>query len=858
MPRRGEKKDTVHNLALAMELLDHGTIDELQALGFPTRARDFEAALSRLPQKIVISPWFGFSRVPADPAPPNLPSRMASAKKCPELVRAILEMLFARGEVARAAHIILAAGGAVEVSDFVIAHCFDFINHGFREMVESYVFDDAFKVSKTVRTLVSVVLNLLLAAPERFGRALVDTLETLHSLEATSPPAKCTERERILWSQARAFIGLVTSWATSKSASSVDAPSADGHSPLHDPLTLALQSLSAIHARRLEGAYEEAYFLLRRAGPGQDCATIVSSLAAAERFVCATVSGRAVRESDRALLYCAIDFLDKQGFHVLSHSAEGYSLAALALPGETGLTSPIKDTLERVARHPDARLRAALRLGLTLMLLRDRSLFAAYSISRSLTQDLLTMGAGTLALAAYPAEMLARKLMGEEVEAPPPVDARAASPALLALAHLIYAVSSDISSVAECLDELSFAEALEETVPTFAADALVELVLESPWDEAGVFRQLLPARWAQPGLVARREVADLGLSGVSGLFPRLSKRKERAEQAFLLATAPATSDAPPALAPAKSRVASTRSQDPRQLTLFDPADPPEGARALQFLDAETPLLQLKLLGEFEVIVGDRRIEEGDWRRKAARLMLEILAMVPTHSLTRAELCELMWPDRDFLLSRNNLYSVVSSVRDALGCREGKPPYLVIETGRITLNPKLVMVDVDEFEALCKEVLSHTGDRAWRLSLCRHVSALYAGGLRVPPQDVRGDFAAKQRSLQALYLDVQVEASDLALKEGLVKEALWFAQAARESEPLREDVVGCYLRSLAADGRVKELEDTYSAYRHRLERELQVLPSARMEALHRSLARWLRKNEQGGFPGDLDEALKSRA
>ena len=851
MPRKGETKGTINKLVLAMELLGHGTFDELRTLGFSTRTRDMDEALPRLPKTSVVNPWFGFEcRAQGDGAL-DLAKCVGRAKRYPKLVRSVIEGLLGRGDIVRAGRIILAAKGSVEVGDLVVSHCFDFINHGFRELVESYVFDQAFGASETVRTLVSSVIKLLITPPERFSRALVDALEALSALDASGAHAALPKRERVLWEQARAFIGLITAWSTSKTASPVNAASQPSSFGGDDELTRELMALQAIHGQRLGGAYEQAFQHLRHMGAGSEDASIVSALGACEYFICATVSGRAVGKGERALLYQSIDFLDTQGFLVLSNSVEGYSLAALSLVGESGLITPTKDTIERVARHPDTRLRAALRLGLALMLLRTRSLFAAFSITRSLTEDLLTVGAETLALAAYPVETLARELMGEGVEAPPPVDVDACDPALLCLARLIYAIACSLPETVDTLDDFAFEELLEEAVPSFAVDVLVELVIESPWEAARTFANQLQGRWARPGLSARREMADLALTGIEELFPRLTRRKERQEKAFLVAAEAA------ALAPPAPRKAAKPKVDPRQLALFDPACPPKQPRALEYLDAETPLLQLKLLGDFEVIVGERRIERDDWRRRAARLMLEILAMVPTHSLTRAELCELIWPDRDFLLSRNNLYSVVSCVRETLGCRDDKPPYLVIEGGRISLNPKLVMVDADEFEALCKEILSHEGDRPWRLSLCRHVSAIYAGGMRIPPQDVRGDFAAKQRTLHSLYLDVQVEANDLALKEGLVKEALWFAQAAREKEPLREDVVACYLRALAADGRRKEMEDTFDAYVARLNRELRVQPSARMEALYRSLERWLEKNAQGGYPGDLEEAMKGR-
>ncbi len=821
-------KRTFTQLARAMELLGHGSMNELRELGFTTRAQTMDQALALLPPTFAIDPRCGFGT--SEDAPLGDERLGEISREDPELVHDVIRVLFERGDVRGAGALLERVMGMVEVGDLVIAHCFELIDRGFVALVENHVFDAAFGASREVRDLVSAVLDLLRTPSELFGRALKRTLMTLRSLEDELADGRPARRDFELKAQAKALLALVLAWSTSTESPAKG--NAATRASEEGGFLRRIRQIGAVHDLCIEGRYERAYELLRHTDHGAGDVSLLSSLLAAQYFLVLLLTGRSIHEYERRIFRRSLAFLDVHGFFVLSHSVEGYALAVLGFTGTYDAVEPVRDSLCRLVPHPDTRLRCALSVALAAMLVRRGSFFAAFSEVRDIERELRDVGSGDLSLTAYVVEALARELIGEE-----PIDLPAHGEGtrsdLVSLARLFHSVASDPTPWVKGRRKF-VRDLFGSRLPSLASETLMRLAVDSPWKKSGIFRRLLPATWVVPSAEDARD-ASAGGDDIESLFPRQRANRLEQERSWLKDS---LEDDPGLHAVS----------DAHALPLLRLTSP---ARGDGDEPSALPHLRLRLLGNFQVIVGDHVIEETAWRRKASRFLLELLAIVPSHSLSRAEICELIWPDRDFFLSRRSLYSVVSCARETLGCEKDGPSYLTLASGRIALNPTYVSVDVDEFENLCKDVLAHAGDRPWRLAVCRHLNSAYAGGLVVPAQDVRGDFAAKQRMLQALFVDVKVEASDLALKEGRSKEALQFAREAREEEPLREDAVAVYLRALAADGRGAELEGVYGSYSTRLKRELLMAPSTHIEALYRSLERWVEREGVREVAGVLD-------
>src|SRR3712207_1197307 len=73
-------------------------------------------------------------------------------------------------------------------------------------------------------------------------------------------------------------------------------------------------------------------------------------------------------------------------------------------------------------------------------------------------------------------------------------------------------------------------------------------------------------------------------------------------------------------------------------------------------------VRVRLLGNVLVSVGDRIVDEGEWRLKRAASLIKLLALVPGHRLHREQAIDLLWPDLDPKAAANNLHHALHVAR----------------------------------------------------------------------------------------------------------------------------------------------------------------------------------------------------
>ena len=77
-------------------------------------------------------------------------------------------------------------------------------------------------------------------------------------------------------------------------------------------------------------------------------------------------------------------------------------------------------------------------------------------------------------------------------------------------------------------------------------------------------------------------------------------------------------------------------------------------------------LRVWVLARFEVMVGQRALPAGAWRRRRAAELLQTLALAPNLALSRDSLLEALWPDKDAERAANNLHRALFDLREILG------------------------------------------------------------------------------------------------------------------------------------------------------------------------------------------------
>ena len=74
---------------------------------------------------------------------------------------------------------------------------------------------------------------------------------------------------------------------------------------------------------------------------------------------------------------------------------------------------------------------------------------------------------------------------------------------------------------------------------------------------------------------------------------------------------------------------------------------------------------MRLLGGFDLAVGDRPVPEGAWRLRKAKSLIKLLALAPERRIHREQAGELLWPDHTTESAANNLHQALYVARRAL-------------------------------------------------------------------------------------------------------------------------------------------------------------------------------------------------
>src|SRR5215211_7838915 len=164
-------------------------------------------------------------------------------------------------------------------------------------------------------------------------------------------------------------------------------------------------------------------------------------------------------------------------------------------------------------------------------------------------------------------------------------------------------------------------------------------------------------------------------------------------------------------------------------------------------DAEA--VRIRLLGGFQVSVGDRTVRQDSWRMRKAASLVKLLALAPGHRLHREQAMETLWPELGRQAASNNLRQALHAARRALapdslvGSR-----YLASEDESLVLCPQGdLWVDSEAFEEAARNAHRSREPAAYEVAL-----DLYAGELL--PGDRYEEWAEEhRRRLQQTYLSL---------------------------------------------------------------------------------------------------------
>jgi predicted ATPase/DNA-binding SARP family transcriptional activator len=242
--------------------------------------------------------------------------------------------------------------------------------------------------------------------------------------------------------------------------------------------------------------------------------------------------------------------------------------------------------------------------------------------------------------------------------------------------------------------------------------------------------------------------------------------------------------------------------------------------------ADDTRVRIRLLGGFEVTVGDRPAVPGAWRLRKAKTLVKLLALADGHRMHRDALVAILWPDRDAASAANNLHQALYVARRVVG---GAPGLFTLRDDIVLLSEgRMPWLDTEAFDAACQLARRTRDPDDYRaaLELCR-------GDLL--PEDRFEDWAEAPRgAIRERRLALLLDYAEVLSERGEHARVIEVISVVTVADPFNEVAHRTLMSALVASGRRYDALAAFDRLRDALADEYAADPDPATRRLYRDL------------------------
>ena len=225
-------------------------------------------------------------------------------------------------------------------------------------------------------------------------------------------------------------------------------------------------------------------------------------------------------------------------------------------------------------------------------------------------------------------------------------------------------------------------------------------------------------------------------------------------------------------------------------------------------------VSVAVLGPFTVTVGGVEVPLPAWRSRQARTLVKVLAAHRGRVVTRARLCDLLWPDDDPARTGHRLSVLLATVRGVLDPAKAWPPdrFVTADQFGVRLDLSAVALDADVLlrDAAHASALLESGDEHRAREVLAHVDALYRGEAFEDETDEWAD--ALREETRAAWVRSVRRLATLQSRGGRGGDALGILVRLLSIDPYDEQVHRRLVTTLMRAGRYGEARRAFERWR----------------------------------------------
>lgn len=246
------------------------------------------------------------------------------------------------------------------------------------------------------------------------------------------------------------------------------------------------------------------------------------------------------------------------------------------------------------------------------------------------------------------------------------------------------------------------------------------------------------------------------------------------------------------------------------------------------------MLQIQMLGDFVLRIGDRVVNYGDTRSRRSWMLLAYLIYHRHRTVSREELAGVLWEnDTDLTDVAASMKTLLHRTRQVLGRLAPDAGFDIIlsRNGGFQIHPQAdVELDIERFEAVCKDVRQN-GVRPDDLPRIRAALDLYKGNF-LPRFSMENWVAPVEAYYSDLFISTVLQTAEHFTAEGNFAAVADLCRIGLRAESYNEDITLYLLRSLSALGDREGVIATYEKLQELLYDNFGTMPSEEAAGYYR--------------------------
>lgn len=243
-------------------------------------------------------------------------------------------------------------------------------------------------------------------------------------------------------------------------------------------------------------------------------------------------------------------------------------------------------------------------------------------------------------------------------------------------------------------------------------------------------------------------------------------------------------------------------------------------------------IKIYALGRFEVVIEDVRLQSTGKAQRKPLDLLKCLIALGGRQVSPSSIIRFLWPDSNGDAAQTTFDSAVLRLRRLLG----RPDALLLSDGRLTLNPKIVWVDVWAFERLLSKLEATNlplNDSTVVEEISGNAFRLYQGHFLGQEEEMPWMLAMRERLRSKLLRQLVAVGRYWEASEQWDK-ASGLYQRGLELDHLAEELYQRLMCVYQQRGQSASALEVYRRCRKMLSVVLGVKPSAQIESIYQSL------------------------